>query len=464
MYQNFNTLLQTLLQYKLFPPNEAFLIAVSGGADSLTLLHFLATHRSQLNIRIHCATLNHGLRPSASDDTAFVEQFANAHNIACTVGFADVPEIAKTQNIGIETAARLARYNFLAETANNLNIKHVVTAHHADDQSETILMHILRGSGSNGLQGMSAISTVPYFPKLTLVRPLLHMRRSEIDAYCLEHALQARIDESNFDTKYLRNEIRHEILPRLRQINPQLDHALAKLADISSTEQEFMAQSYHKYFKTKIRFTERVSIPLAIFQNWHLAIQRYCIVDALNYFDVEPSFDHIQSAIQTAIKGQVGAISEFSANYRLRVDYDNLYIEPTNLPLPPGDYLQINQTISVSIPSELNFGDYALIVSNQPMSDYDACLSIPKGTNVILRPRQAGDRFQPQGLAGGHQKIKKWLINNKIPRHIRDKLPLLIIDEVVAAIVLPQGWCIGEKFTKNETSQVNTYFKVNKLL
>lgn len=463
MYQNFNTLLQTIHQYKLFPPNETYLVAVSGGADSLALLHFLATHQAQLNLKIHCATLNHGLRPHASDDVAFVKKVANALNVPCTTGFVDVPTIASENHLGIEASARISRYDFLAETAKKLNISHIVTAHHADDQSETILMHILRGSGTQGLQGMPMRVNLPQHPHLTLIRPLLTIHRSEIEAYCVEHKLKPRTDPTNFDTQYLRNEIRHEILPRLRQINPQVDTALAKLAKISSTEQEFIRQTYQEYFKKHAKFSDRVALSLPIFRSWHLAMQRYFMRDTLAYFSIEPSFEQIQQAIDTAKRGKVGTISEFSGNHHLRVGYDILYIEPSDLPLPTQDYIQIEAEYLITIPSETMLGDYSLIMSNNPIADYDACLVIPKASEILLRPRQPGDRFQPQGLNGKSQKIKKYFIDKKIPRHLRDKIPLLLVNDLIATIILPNEWRIAEAFIKNDISQCNVYCKVIKL-
>ena len=463
MYQNFNTLLQTIHQYKLFPPNKTYLVAVSGGADSLALLHFLATHHNQLNIKLHCATLNHGLREAASNDVAFVEQFAKSLGIPCTSGVADVPSIASENSIGIEASARMVRYNFLAETAKKLNVSYVVTAHHADDQSETILMHILRGSGSKGLQGMQMISNMPYHPNLALLRPMLHVSRREIEAYCDEHNLEPRVDISNFDTRYLRNEIRNEILPRLRQINPQLDTALAKLSAISSAEQEFIQQSYQNYFKKHVKFADRVSISLHTFNNWHIAMKRYSIMDALAYFDIEPSFEHIQQAIELAKQANVGAISEFAGNLRLRVDYDLLNIEPSDLVLPTNDFIQVDSELDLRIPSKTILGDYSLIISKDELPDFDACLFIPEHSKISIRPRNAGDRFQPQGLNGRTQKIKKYFIDKKIPRHVRDKIPLLIVDKEIAGIILPDEWRIGESFIQNEISQCNVYCKVSKL-
>lgn len=463
MPQNFDTLLQTISHYKLFPPGTRLLVAVSGGADSIALLHWLARHQDPLQLSIYAASLNHGLRPEAKDDIDYVQSIAVDLNIPCITDFVDVPAIAQANKTGIETAARKARYDFLAKTAQQIGASHIATAHHADDQSETILMHILRGSGTQGLTGMSTISILPYHTDMTLVRPLLHIRRAEIENYCAEHNLQPRIDKSNFDTQYFRNEIRHEILPRLRQINPQLDTALGRLADIVSTEQQFMAQNYQKYFKVKANFGERITLSLTEFQKWHAAMQGRFFLDALSHFKIESAYDSIQNAITLAMKGQVGTISEFSGDVRLRIGYDNLYIEPVSLAISAGDYLQIDRTYEITVPSETKIGDKLLIVSDTELEYYDVCMDIPTNAKITLRTRQPGDSFMPSGMGGHSRTIKKWLIDNKIPAFIRDALPLLIIDNIITAIILPGRWRIAEPFAKNETSQHKVYFKVSKL-
>ncbi len=460
MQQNFKTLLHTIHHYKLFPPDSTVLLAVSGGADSLALLHWLAKHREQLRINIHVASLNHNLRPEAAKDIVVVQKMASRSGVHCTTGFADVPAIAAENHIGIEAAARKARYDFLANIAKAIKTRYIVTAHHADDQSETILMHLLRGSGTKGLTGMQMTVSLPYHPQYTLIRPLLHIRRPEIESYIAKHQLEPVIDESNFDTQYLRNEIRHDILPRLRQINPQLDAAFARLAEIAGTEQEFMTQNYQEHFKTQANFGERVSLSIEKFTNWHPAMQRRFLLDALAHLQIEASFEHIQNAITLATTGQVGAIAEFSGDARLRLGYEALHIEPVSLALPSGDYLQIDKTYEIDVPGTTKIGAYYLSVSKQPFLKYDACLTIPDGASVSLRTRLPGDRFKPQGMKGHSRKIKSWMIDNKIPIFVRDGLPLVIIGNIIAAIVLPERWRIAEEFADNKTSQRNFYFKL----
>ncbi|MGJ3238347.1 MAG: tRNA lysidine(34) synthetase TilS [Anaerolineae bacterium] len=462
MRQNFNTLLQTIEHYKFILSDRIVLLAVSGGADSLALLHWFSHHRDTLNMRLHVATLNHGLRPEAHDDVVFVQVCADRWQVPCTIGQVNVPQIARKQGIGIEAAARRARYDFLAQTAHTIGASVILTAHHADDQSETILMHILRGAGSQGLQGMSMLGTVPNHPDLTLMRPFLHISRTEIERYCTQYNLQARIDPTNFDTDYLRNEIRHEILPRLRQINPQLDQALARLAEITRTEQDLIETVYQQDVRAYATFTERVAVALVHFQQAHPALQRRFLLDAIIYFDGEPRFEHIQHALELVSRAQVGAIAEFTGGLRLRIGYEMLYLEPIDLPLPTGEYLQLTAPCPVRIPGITSLNSrFNLVATYHQPATYDAYLAVPEGASVALRTRQSGDRFQPQGMGGRHRKLKSWLIDHKVPAFVRDAIPILTVNGTIAAIILPENWRIAEPFIVNENAQQIIYFQVS---
>ena len=221
-----------------------------------------------------------------------------------------------------------------------------------------------------------------------------------------------------------------------------------------------MAQNYQEHFKIDANFADRVSLSIEKFTSWHPAMQRRFFRDALAYLQIEASFEHIQNAIALATGGQVGAIAEFPGDARLRLGYESLHIEPVSLPLPSGDYMQIDKTHEIHVPGSTKLGNYYLTISRQPLPEYDACLTIPDGATVLLRTRQPGDRFKPQGMKGHSRKIKNWMIDNKIPIFVRDSLPLVIIGNTIAAIVLPQKWRIAEAFADNERSQHNFYFKL----
>ncbi|HQY26603.1 MAG TPA: tRNA lysidine(34) synthetase TilS [Thermoflexales bacterium] len=214
-------------------------VAVSGGADSIALLDILVRLDDRLSVVI--AHFNHQLRGTASDQDAFsVEAAALARGLPFRLGGADVAAAASRAKQSIEVAARQARYAFLAGIAAAEGARWIATAHHADDQAETVLLRLLRGTGTLGLRGMALLSPMPGHPALRLWRPLLLATRAEILAYCEERALTFCVDASNRDTRALRNRIRHELIPYLESYNPGIRKVLARLAENAAADGEII--------------------------------------------------------------------------------------------------------------------------------------------------------------------------------------------------------------------------------
>lgn len=461
------TLQQTVYDNALFPTDETVVIAVSGGADSLALLHACATLRDAFGCTFHVATLNHGLRDAATDDVAFVQQMTARHGLPCTAGVADVPRLADESGQSIETAARHARYAFLVRVADDIGSHTVATAHHADDQAETVIMHLLRGTGVQGLRGMALRAPVPEHPAYTLVRPLLPIRRAAIEAYCHQHALIPRDDASNRNTDFLRNAIRHRILPYLEEFNPNVAMSLTQLADIITVEDDYMQGRFAQVVLPQMKFGERVTLPLAIFRRWHAALQRRALRAATQHLNSEAAYTHIIAMIDVASSGAVGATVSLPGDARLRVGYDTLYVEPVSLPLPAGDYWLLPTDTSrhdVAIPGVTTLDDWQLIARREAAADAVARLAIPSGARVTLRTRQPGDRFQPMGMGGRSRKLKDWLIDRKIPAHLRDRLPLLCVDDSIGAVILPDAWGVSARCAINENTDGSITFSVRKLL
>jgi tRNA(Ile)-lysidine synthase len=215
------------------------ILAVSGGADSIALLDILARFGDRLSLVV--AHFNHQLRGAASDsDAAFVKVAALSRGLPFRPGSLDVAAAAARANLSVEVAAREARYTFLAQTAVAEDAHWIATAHHADDQAETVLLRLLRGTGTTGLRGMAALSSLPGHPGLRLWRPLLLAPRADIEAYCQERELPFCADASNSDTRVLRNRVRHELIPYLETYNPGIRKVLARMADNAAADAEII--------------------------------------------------------------------------------------------------------------------------------------------------------------------------------------------------------------------------------
>lgn len=452
--------IKTILQEKnLIPEYSKVVLGVSGGADSIALLHILNELKIDLKFDLHIATLNHGIRQAANDDVAFVQHLTEKYDLPLTKGYEHVPSLAETYKESIESAARRARYDFLAQVAHNTQSKLIATAHHAGDQAETILLYLIRGTGTNGLTGMAYQSPVLKHPHLTLIRPLLSVSQAEINQFCAENDLQPRIDNTNFDTTYRRNALRHEILPQLRNINPQIDSALLRLADIVMVEQSYLNQQYTIICEPQIEYGKRTTVNLEQLRSWHEALQRVALIKIAHHHNCEITYDHITDIIHQVKVGQVGTELYLPNNLRFRISYQKVYFEELSAPMPDAGYPQVDAPITLKL-GETIINNWSLSVSDSPRTNYDARLAIPKGTILTVRPRTNGDRWQPMGLGGKSQKLKKWFIDHKIPQYLRDKIPLLCVDGEIAAIILRDDWKIGEKYAVKHNGQSILYFQL----
>lgn len=222
----------------LLPPTaHGIVLAVSGGADSLCLADAALAIGGRWRFVI--AHLNHGLRGAEADaDAAFVQAFAEARGVPCVVERVDVAAFAAAQKQSIEVAGRRARYMFFARVAEQFGAQAVALAHHADDQAETVLLRLLRGTGLSGLAGMRPIAPLPGAAHLLAVRPLLRITRAQTERYCALLGVQPRFDATNVDPRYRRNRVRHELLPLMATFNPNIHQTLARLADLAAEDAE----------------------------------------------------------------------------------------------------------------------------------------------------------------------------------------------------------------------------------
>lgn len=224
--------------------NEPIVVAVSGGMDSVALLDaIIRLHkRGKLPVKIFAAHLNHQLRGEESDDDeAFVIRLAAQHEIPCLTERIAVAQIAKDKKLNLEAAARQLRYDFLERAAEKAGAGFVCTAHTLDDQAETILMRLLRGTGTEGLSGIHPVK--PLGQSVKLIRPLLKVTRAEIAAHCQQYNLEFRHDSSNDSLAFTRNRVRHELLPLLNSFNPRSNLALVRLGDLLADEESFLRQT-----------------------------------------------------------------------------------------------------------------------------------------------------------------------------------------------------------------------------
>lgn len=460
---------RTIQKFHLIPSHTTLVVGVSGGADSLTLLHLLYTLQSTLECQLHVATLDHGLRGKAGTaDAEYVRTIAEQLSLPVTVGHADARQVAAAERIGIEAAARIVRYEFLAKVAGQVGAERVAVAHHAGDQAETVLMHLLRGAGLAGLGGMAMATPMPGYPHLTLIRPLLWNTRIEIEAYCKPQGLTPREDATNQDTSYLRNRLRLNILPDLEQINPHVQRALVQAGDIMRVENDYIQGQLEKVVSGGAVHKNESGIMIGreAFRGLHPALQRRLIAWAAGAVKPVEELDylHIVDAVAMGIEGKQGGRALLTDGLQLRVDYDVLVIERQDAPMPDDYHVLLPEKFSLhlEIPSvvEIPGSQWSLQVALDipynvlPLGQ----LSIPQGLMLTLRTCHEGDVFAPMGMNGHHQRLNRWMINRKVSRNIRERIPLICAGDEIVAIYAKAQWYVSDSSSVKDNSPRIVYF------
>ncbi|MBN1922948.1 MAG: tRNA lysidine(34) synthetase TilS [Anaerolineae bacterium] len=448
---------KTLRQQRLLQPAEPVVVGVSGGPDSVALLDLLR----RAGFHPHVAHLHHGLRGADADaDAEFVMALAARWELPCTLARADVPAYARQAGLAFEEAARRMRYGFLLQTAQQLCIASVAVGHHADDQAETVLMHLLRGTGPSGLRGMAPVTPfetlapllvapdgmpVSCMAPLRLLRPLLDVPRAAIEAYCSAQGLPTRFDRSNLDTTFFRNRLRHETLPYLMGLNPRISERLCRLAEVVRADYALLEQLVDTAWKALILDARPDAVVFAL-EGWRaqpLALQRMLLRRAAWHVRRtlrDMDFTHVEAAVQVAQSGATGAAATLPRGLMLRVGYATLSISAettadlpetrpwlvpgTRVALPVAGELELPGGWTFSVTPEKAWNLEAIAANSNSLAAWvDAAAA---GAGLWLRTRERGDRFRPQGLGGVAVRLSDFLINARIPRNWRDSLPLLI--------------------------------------
>ena len=268
--------LSTIKKYNLIENGDRIVIGVSGGPDSISLLHILNKLKKELNFEIYVAHINHMIREEADEETKYVKDFCKKLNIECFVKRIDVKKIANNLKRGTEETGRKIRYEFFSEVLEKTSSNKIATAHNNNDKVETILMNILRGSGTSGLKGIEAIRDKKY------IRPLIEVSREEIEKYCIDNDLNPKIDESNNENIYTRNKIRNVVIPYIKkEFNPNILKTINRLSEVATEENEYLNNVVKDIFsKLLIENIESKQIILNLkeFNRLELVIKRRVIL------------------------------------------------------------------------------------------------------------------------------------------------------------------------------------------
>ncbi|MBT4258732.1 MAG: tRNA lysidine(34) synthetase TilS [Nitrospina sp.] len=427
---------------ELITPGDKVLVAVSGGADSLALIYLLEKFSKELSYNLFVAHLNHLARGKESDqDEKFVEKVARKLSLPIFIDKIDIRN--SSLKYSFQESARILRYQFLEKTLKSIKGNKIALGHTADDNIETVLMNLLRGTGLRGLSGIpETIGNV--------IRPLLYFTRPKLEEFLGDHNIAYRTDSSNSDTKYLRNKVRQEMIPFLKIFNPNISRSLLSLAEIARGEEQWMSEKIHElYSKLVINQKGTIYLDVLEFEKQHLAMKRrlvreifYQLSGSLRLFTAL----HVQQVLDLFTKARVGSVLMFPGGVRVVCDYEKVcfslnddfslsdIVKRASRLLIPG----ITNIAQLDIRFHAQFVELPLPESIGHMQAY---FDFEKtGGNIRLRFFQPGDSFVPLGMQG-HKKVKSFFIDQKIPRKKRPFIPILINgnDDII--------WIYGERIS-----------------
>jgi tRNA(Ile)-lysidine synthase len=418
-------------------------VAVSGGLDSVALLALLAHQAARYRWRLAVAHFNHCLRGKASDsDARWVKTLAAHHALPFYGGAGEVAKLAREHGWSTEMAARDLRHRFLARTARQFRARHIVLAHHADDQAEQFFLRLLRGTGVESLGGMAPLRPSPVDPAKLLVRPLLDVTKAELTAVAKEAGLSYREDRTNEDTTILRNRVRQELLPHLvAEYQPALVAHLGELMDQLRAQGDCLGEQARQW----------IDAPRIPFDQMPVAIQRQVLVQQLRHLNVPYDFALVERLRQTPGKPvSIGTRFAHQAGGRLRL-----------LPPSANDEPSLPCLVNLTPSGQASYGRLTLRwrvsrlrraprlppphVPGEERFDADKT-----GPAVVLRHWQPGDAYQACG-APGISKLQDIFVNQKVPKDERHRK--VIVTTVDGEIIWVEGLRISERFKLDKSTR-----------
>ena len=449
-------------------PGRPLVVGVSGGADSLALADCLA----DLGYPVIVAHFDHRLRPESQADLAFVQGYALAKGLPFVSADGDVSLYAGEHGLSIEEAARQMRYAFLFRTAREQAAQALAVGHTADDQVETVLMHLLRGAGLDGLKGMSYRGFIESFDRdIPLVRPLLGVWRVETEAWCRSHDLDYRVDVTNADTAYARNRLRHEIIPLLENYNPRARAHIHRMASHLAGDQRLLVQLTEESFQSCLQaggegylvFDRKLMAALdPALSARVIRLAAFRLVKELRDFDAD-AVDRILAAV---IQSQDSWQTDLPGGLRLRISAGQICLMTWEADLPDQDWPQIGEDSAgkLACPGELALGRGWMLRAEPVEPSVDILRTAlenrdpnqawldpgDRSGDLFVKRAPNGQRLVPLGMTSGSQKLSDFWVNVKLPQKARAGWPVVYCEGDLAWL---PGFRLAQEFRLTENSR-----------
>jgi tRNA(Ile)-lysidine synthase len=436
------------------PDDDTVVVGVSGGPDSLCLLDLAWRN---VNTYVVVAHFNHRLRPEADREVEYVRNIAEQMRLPFVTESADVQGYANEHKLSLEEAARILRYRFLFAQAHAHQAVAVAVGHTADDQVETVLMHLLRGAGLSGLKGMTGVTYLTEFDwEIPVVRPILHLWRGDTEAYCREHGLQPILDPSNADETYFRNRLRHSLIPELETYNPRIKEALLRMTQTLAGDYEALTETVDAAWPKVVcaagadyvafHFSELEGIPHGLRRNiFRRAMESLRpSMRNLDFAALERASNFVDAKANAFIPELAPRQVDLTEGLYLYREGDTIYLATLSADLPSAHWPQIEGEYGLQVSTRVSFDDnFSLSASDVNIETarqfahengdsfvawMDADVT---GDKFTIRTRRPGDHFQPLGMDGHSIKLSDFFVNVKLPERAREKWPLVLVGEEI---------------------------------
>lgn len=430
-------------KYHMLQEGDSIVVGVSGGPDSLCLLHVLRSLSEEYGLRLFAVHLNHCFRgKEADEDAEYVARICEDWGITCVIETFDIPAYASETGLSAEEAGRMIRYRIFEETAKKVGAARIAVAQNMNDQVETVLMRLLRGSGPEGLKGIEPVRD-------NIIRPLIEIGRAEIEEYCAANKLSPRIDKTNLQPIYIRNKIRLELLPYLQKnFNPNIFSTILRLSDIAKEENQFLEEQTRIFFGQLAQQEEdRIRLETGGLKAVHPAIRRRIVrlgieklAGSLTGFEYK-NFENVLELLEKA----TGAAVMLPKGLKAYISYDFLIISKIVEKQDKKCYYKLKYHDNNNIPGS----DVSITVDTAeagrleglPRDKYTIFIDGEKlREELVYRNRREGDRFSPIGMKGS-KKLKDYFIDEKIPKEERDEIELLADGKEII-------WVIGKRLSE----------------
>ncbi|MBE0479710.1 MAG: tRNA lysidine(34) synthetase TilS [Dehalococcoidia bacterium] len=440
-------------EHNLLERGELLLVGVSGGPDSVCLLHVLAELREITGTRLHVAHLNHMLRGEESvSDAEYVLRISRELGLPATIEKRDVTAYRQEYRASLEEAARNVRYDFFSQVAQDLGAERVAVGHTLDDNVETILMNLLRGTGLAGLRGIRTTGRwKPGKSRLIVIRPLLEITSAETDAYCRDLGLSPRSDSTNIWQDRFRNQVRSRLIPLLQEYNPDIKSALLRAARTAGDALDLVeAEASEAWDRTVKEEPGRITIARREFFKLHVAVKHQLLRSAIERLvgdlrDIEAV--HIEGLVQ-AMTMPAGKMNYLPRGLVFYSGYDEGLITTEEGLACPFPKLAGQHTLKVPGRTVLPGWEIRTAIlehcppPGEEANNLKACFDFgATGRDLIVRRRRPGDRFQPLGMES-MKKLQDFMVDARIPGAWRDRIPLVSSPE---KIIWVTGWRIDHR-------------------